>query len=84
MVAAYAGRFMQTIAVYPGSFDPITNGHLDVVRRAARLYDRVIVAVAQDTDKTPIVHTGRTRRAGAAGGARTAECVGGRVSAVCW
>ena len=33
------------IAVYPGSFDPITNGHLDVVRRAARVFDRVVVAV---------------------------------------
>ena len=33
-------------AVYPGSFDPITNGHLDVIKRATRLFDRVIVAVA--------------------------------------
>ena len=45
---------MHKIAVYPGSFDPITNGHLDVVRRAAHLYDRVIVAVAQDADKTSL------------------------------
>ena len=45
---------MGKIAIYPGGFDPITNGHLDVVRRAARLYDRVIVAVAQDTDKTSL------------------------------
>ena len=43
-----------SVAVYPGSFDPITNGHLDVVRRVARLYDRVIVAVAQDMDKTAL------------------------------
>ena len=34
------------IAVYPGSFDPITNGHLDIIRRAAKMFDRVIVAVA--------------------------------------
>ena len=34
-----------TIAIYPGSFDPVTNGHLDVTGRAARLFDRVIVAV---------------------------------------
>ena len=33
------------IAVYPGSFDPITNGHLDIVRRAARVFDRVVVAL---------------------------------------
>ena len=37
--------------IYPGSFDPFTNGHLDVVERAAKLFDRVIVAVAQNTDK---------------------------------
>ena len=34
-----------TIAVCPGSYDPITNGHLDVIRRASRLYDEVVVAV---------------------------------------
>jgi pantetheine-phosphate adenylyltransferase len=44
---------MPTIALYPGSFDPITNGHLDVVRRAATMFDRVIVAVAHDTEKRP-------------------------------
>jgi pantetheine-phosphate adenylyltransferase len=41
-------------AVYPGSFDPITNGHLDVIQRAARLFDRVIVAVAINESKTPM------------------------------
>jgi pantetheine-phosphate adenylyltransferase len=41
-------------AVYPGTFDPITNGHSDLVARAARLFDRVIVAVAQDTGKRPV------------------------------
>ncbi len=45
---------MDKVAIYPGSFDPITNGHLDVVRRAARLYDRVLIAVAEDTDKTSL------------------------------
>ena len=44
---------MRTV-VYPGSFDPITNGHLDVLQRAARLFDRVIVAVARNEDKTPL------------------------------
>ena len=39
------------IAVYPGTFDPITNGHQDLVKRAARLFDRVIVAVARQTAK---------------------------------
>jgi len=40
-----------SIAVYPGSFDPFTRGHLDVALRAARLFDRVIVAVAKDAEK---------------------------------
>jgi pantetheine-phosphate adenylyltransferase len=39
------------IAIYPGSFDPLTNGHLDVVKRAAKLFDRVIVAVASNESK---------------------------------
>jgi pantetheine-phosphate adenylyltransferase len=39
------------IAIYPGSFDPLTNGHLDVVQRAAKLFDRVIVAVAKNESK---------------------------------
>jgi len=40
-------------AIYPGSFDPFTNGHLDVVQRAARQFDRVIVAVARNDGKNP-------------------------------
>ncbi|MGH9757745.1 MAG: pantetheine-phosphate adenylyltransferase, partial [Candidatus Acidiferrales bacterium] len=39
------------IAVYPGSFDPVTNGHLDVIGRAAAIFDRLIVAVTQNLDK---------------------------------
>jgi len=42
------------IAVYPGTFDPITNGHTDLVARATKLFDRVIVAVAKDTGKDPV------------------------------
>ena len=41
-------------AVYPGSFDPLTNGHLDVIQRAAKLFDRVIVAVASNENKRPL------------------------------
>lgn len=41
------------IAVYPGSFDPIHNGHIDVIERAARIFDRVIVALANNDAKTP-------------------------------
>jgi len=43
--------------VYPGTFDPITNGHVDLIHRAARLFDRVVVAVAADTGKTPLFST---------------------------
>ena len=42
-------------AVYPGSFDPITNGHLDIVRRAARVFDRVVVAVLANPRKSPLL-----------------------------
>ena len=40
-------------AIYPGSFDPVTNGHLDVIERAAKLFDEVIVAVAVNSQKQP-------------------------------
>jgi pantetheine-phosphate adenylyltransferase len=42
-----------TTAIYPGTFDPITRGHIDVIERAARLFDRVVVAVAVGHHKTP-------------------------------
>jgi pantetheine-phosphate adenylyltransferase len=45
---------MKRNAVYPGTFDPITNGHHDLVRRAAGIFDRVIVAIAANTHKTPM------------------------------
>ncbi len=45
---------MPTIAVYPGTFDPITNGHSDLVSRACRLFDKVIVAVAHHTAKKTV------------------------------
>ena len=43
------------VAVYPGSFDPITNGHLDVIERAARVFDRVVVAVLGNPRKSPLL-----------------------------
>ena len=45
---------MPTLAVYPGSFDPLTNGHVDIITRGARLFDRIIVAVLVNADKTPL------------------------------
>ena len=41
-------------AIYPGSFDPLTNGHLDVIERAVKLFDRVVVAVAKNESKHPL------------------------------
>jgi pantetheine-phosphate adenylyltransferase len=46
---------MDTVAVYPGSFDPITNGHVDVVTRAAAVFDRVIVGVLANPRKAPLL-----------------------------
>ena len=45
---------MKRIAVYPGTFDPITNGHQDLVRRAASVFERVIVAIASNPNKAPM------------------------------
>lgn len=44
---------MRTV-IYPGSFDPLTNGHLDVIQRATKLFDKVIVAVAKNESKSPL------------------------------
>jgi len=46
--------FPLRIGVYPGSFDPVTNGHLDVIERAANLFDEVIVSVSRNTVKNPL------------------------------
>lgn len=45
--------------VYPGTFDPITNGHSDLIERASRLFDHVVVAIAQDTHKAPLFSIGQ-------------------------
>jgi len=42
------------VAVYPGSFDPLTNGHVDLIRRGTRIFDRVLVAVLVNTEKDPL------------------------------
>ena len=42
------------IAVYPGSFDPLTNGHIDIIQRGSRFFDRIVVAVATNMDKAPL------------------------------
>ena len=45
-------------AVYPGSFDPLTNGHLDIIRRGTRLFDRLLVAVLENEGKSPLFSVG--------------------------
>jgi pantetheine-phosphate adenylyltransferase len=48
---------MSTLAVYPGSFDPLTNGHVDIITRGARLFDRIIVAMLLNAEKSPLFST---------------------------
>ena len=49
------GEFLMKIrAVYPGTFDPVTNGHLDLIRRCSALFDEVVVAVLRNTEKIPL------------------------------
>jgi pantetheine-phosphate adenylyltransferase, bacterial len=45
---------MEKIAVYPGSFDPVTNGHLDIIERTSNIFDKVIVAVLENPEKHPL------------------------------
>ena len=45
---------MPTLAVYPGSFDPLTNGHVDIITRGARLFERIIVAILVNAEKSPL------------------------------
>jgi pantetheine-phosphate adenylyltransferase len=45
---------MSTLAVYPGSFDPLTNGHVDIISRGARLFDRIIVSILVNAEKSPL------------------------------
>ena len=46
-----------TTAVYPGSFDPVTNGHLDIIRRASKMFDHLIIAVLKNSAKSPLFTT---------------------------
>ncbi len=46
------------IGIYPGTFDPITNGHMDIIRRGAKLVDRLVIAVARNAGKGPLFSTG--------------------------
>ena len=48
---------MNTVALYPGTFDPITNGHLDIIQRSLNIFDRVLVAIAVNVRKEPLFST---------------------------
>jgi pantetheine-phosphate adenylyltransferase len=43
-----------SLAIYPGSFDPLTNGHVDIIARGARLFDKIVVAILANAEKTPL------------------------------
>ena len=45
---------MPTVAIYPGTFDPLTNGHVDIIARGARLFDRIIIAMLVNAEKSPL------------------------------
>ena len=44
----------ERVAVYPGTFDPVTNGHLDIIERGSRIFDRIIVAILENPEKSPL------------------------------
>jgi pantetheine-phosphate adenylyltransferase len=50
------------VAIYPGSFDPVTNGHLDLIHRGSKLFDRLIVAIARNMDKTKALFSMEERK----------------------
>ena len=52
--ADLSGKPSNVIAIYPGSFDPITNGHLDLIQRGSRLFDRLIVSILRNETKEPL------------------------------
>jgi len=51
-----------TLAVYPGTFDPITNGHVDILRRSLKIFDRVVVALAENVRKAPLFSIDERRK----------------------
>ena len=51
-----------SIAVYPGTFDPITNGHIDIIHRALNLFDKVIVVIAVNSQKKPLFSVGQRKQ----------------------
>ena len=56
-IISYALCNMERKAVYPGSFDPITNGHVDIIKRGLKIFDRIIIAVLENPKKQPLFST---------------------------
>jgi len=52
----------KVVAIYPGSFDPPTNGHLDLIERGSNIFDELVVAILRNADKTPLFSVGERRR----------------------
>jgi pantetheine-phosphate adenylyltransferase len=52
----------KVIAIYPGSFDPPTNGHLDLIERGSNIFDELVVAILRNAEKTPLFSVGERRR----------------------
>jgi len=56
---------VKRIAVFPGSFDPITNGHIDIIERGSKIFDEIVVAVAENPGKSPLLRaSGRALSSG--------------------
>jgi pantetheine-phosphate adenylyltransferase len=53
-IESYLPLMEPVLAIYPGSFDPVTNGHLDLIERGAKLFERLVVAILQNTEKAPL------------------------------
>lgn len=53
-ITDYPERTAKRVAVYPGSFDPITNGHLDLIERGVKIFDELVVAILHNTQKNPL------------------------------
>src|SRR4051794_27337237 len=61
-IAARGRRSVVSLAVYPGTFDPITNGHVDILRRSLKIFDRVVVALAENVRKAPLFSLEQRRK----------------------
>ena len=72
------------LAIFPGSFDPLTNGHVDIILRSARLFERIIVAVLVNADKQPLFTRRRARRRSSARCSASTRTSRSTPSTGCW